>query len=272
MDEILIEDKKYVSSRQAAKITGYAKDYIGQLCREGRVPARLVGRSWYVLEAAIQDHRFGNAMAVESVESIIKAPEPHPTWDAPRYEAISSAEVLPSINRLEKIHEPTPVEEDSDEERPEDSSKHLQDSWQAWFSRMSYSAPITVAPLPEDTKEESAEAAVEETDTEDEEVNIPIHAIHHSLSEDYEELLPRITRNDPEEGITQADQEDMPQIRPQKSSRQGSMRTIRAIRIVAVFLAVIMVSVAILGSGYVDSYIVSSKQARLISGMSVYNK
>lgn len=268
MDEILIEDKKYVSSKQAAKITGYAKDYIGQLCREGRVPARLVGRSWYVLEAAIQDHRFGNAMAVESVESIIKAPEPHPTWDAPRYEAISSAEVLPSINRLEKIHEPTPVEEDSDEERPEDSSKHLQDSWQAWFSRMSYSAPITVAPLSEDEKEKD----IEETDIEAEEVNIPIHAIHQSLSEDYEELLPRIP-HEPEEGLTQEDQqEDMPQIRPQKSSRQGSMRTIRAIRIVAVLLAMIMVSVAILGSGYVDSYIVSSSQARLIAGMSIYNK
>ena len=59
MDEILIEEKKYVSSKRAAKMTGYAKDYIGQLCREGRVPARLVGRSWYVLETAIQDHRFG---------------------------------------------------------------------------------------------------------------------------------------------------------------------------------------------------------------------
>ncbi|MHB1163603.1 MAG: hypothetical protein ACYCZZ_03760, partial [Minisyncoccota bacterium] len=59
MDELLIEGKKYISSKQAAKITGYAKDYIGQLCREGRVSARLVGRSWYVLEAAIQDHRFG---------------------------------------------------------------------------------------------------------------------------------------------------------------------------------------------------------------------
>ena len=60
MDELVIGDKKYVSSKQAAKVTGYAKDYIGQLCREGRVPARLVGRSWYVLESAIHDHRFGD--------------------------------------------------------------------------------------------------------------------------------------------------------------------------------------------------------------------
>ena len=276
MDEILIEEKKYVSSKQAAKLTGYAKDYIGQLCREGRVPARLVGRSWYVLEAAIQDHRFGNAMAVESVESIIKAPEPvlHPTWDTPRYEAISPAEVLPSINRLEEMREPAPIEQGSDEkEVPEDSSKHLQDSWQAWFSRMADSAPITVTPpLSEDKKEEGAGKVVEETGIEDEEVNIPIHAIHHPLSDDNEALLPRITKNAPEEESAQADQEDMRQIPLQKSSRNGGMRAMRTIRIFAVLLATIMASIAILGSGYVDSYILSNSQARLISGISVYNK
>ncbi len=59
MDELTFGGKKYISSKQAAKITGYAKDYVGQLCREGRVKARLVGRSWYVLEESIREHRFG---------------------------------------------------------------------------------------------------------------------------------------------------------------------------------------------------------------------
>lgn len=59
MDELLIGDEKYISTKRAAKITGYAKDYVGQLCREGRVSARQVGRAWYVLETAIKEHRFG---------------------------------------------------------------------------------------------------------------------------------------------------------------------------------------------------------------------
>ncbi len=58
MDEITIDDKTYISSKRAAAITGYAKDYVGQLCREGRVEARLIGRSWYVFEDSIRKHRF----------------------------------------------------------------------------------------------------------------------------------------------------------------------------------------------------------------------
>ncbi len=59
MEEIVFDGKKYISSKLAAKLTGYAKDYVGQLCRESRVTARLVGRSWYVLEDSIKEHRFG---------------------------------------------------------------------------------------------------------------------------------------------------------------------------------------------------------------------
>ncbi|CAN5773855.1 hypothetical protein BH11PAT2_BH11PAT2_10410 [soil metagenome] len=59
MDEITILDKTYISSKRAAEITGYAKDYVGQLCREGHVDAKMVGRSWYVFEPSILKHRFG---------------------------------------------------------------------------------------------------------------------------------------------------------------------------------------------------------------------
>ena len=59
MNELIIQGKKYISSKHAAELTGYAKDYIGQLCREGYVEATMVGRSWYVLETSIMAHRFG---------------------------------------------------------------------------------------------------------------------------------------------------------------------------------------------------------------------
>ncbi len=60
MDEITIGEKTYISSKRAAEITGYAKDYIGQLSREGYVDSKKIGRSWYVYEPSIRAHRFGD--------------------------------------------------------------------------------------------------------------------------------------------------------------------------------------------------------------------
>lgn len=91
MDEITIGEKTYISSKQAAKITGYAKDYIGQLCREGRVEARLVGRNWYVLDSAIREHRFGKKEEEAApAPEILQAEETldrSSTWKKPQYEA-----------------------------------------------------------------------------------------------------------------------------------------------------------------------------------------
>ncbi|OYV27047.1 MAG: hypothetical protein B7W98_02630, partial [Parcubacteria group bacterium 20-58-5] len=134
MDELLIEDKKYVSSKQAAKVTGYAKDYIGQLCREGRVPARLVGRSWYVLESAIHDHRFADQKAVPKK----KESEQSSVWESPRYEA-STAETLPSVKHSEEVEEAEALDENS-------FSQNLQDSWKAWFERV---AEATTPSIPD---------------------------------------------------------------------------------------------------------------------------
>lgn len=47
-DELLISGKNYISSKQAAKVTGYAQDYIGQLARAGNIEAQRVGGLWYV--------------------------------------------------------------------------------------------------------------------------------------------------------------------------------------------------------------------------------
>ena len=57
MDELVVDGEKYISSKRAARLSGYAKDYIGQLCRAGKIESKMVGRSWYVKESAIKDHR-----------------------------------------------------------------------------------------------------------------------------------------------------------------------------------------------------------------------
>lgn len=67
MDELKIGEEVYISTKRAARVTGYAKDYIGQLCREGRVEAKLVGRSWYVREESLRGHRFGEGEETPTV-------------------------------------------------------------------------------------------------------------------------------------------------------------------------------------------------------------
>lgn len=50
MDEMILSNRKYVTTKRAARVTGYAQDYIGQLIRSGKLKATKVGKSWFVAE------------------------------------------------------------------------------------------------------------------------------------------------------------------------------------------------------------------------------
>ncbi|MSR71328.1 MAG: hypothetical protein EXS50_01465, partial [Candidatus Taylorbacteria bacterium] len=56
-NEVYHDGKKYISTKSAALRFGYAHDYVGQLCRSGKVDAKMVGRSWYVSEIAIRNYK-----------------------------------------------------------------------------------------------------------------------------------------------------------------------------------------------------------------------
>jgi hypothetical protein len=56
-ESIVFDGKTYISSKRAAEMVGYTSDYVGQLCRAGKIDAKLVGRNWYVVESSIQAHR-----------------------------------------------------------------------------------------------------------------------------------------------------------------------------------------------------------------------
>ena len=56
-DIIILEGKNYISARRASKLMNYAQDYVGQLCRGGKVDARMIGRSWFVTEESLKAHR-----------------------------------------------------------------------------------------------------------------------------------------------------------------------------------------------------------------------
>jgi hypothetical protein len=145
MDELVIEDKKYLSSKKAAKLTGYAKDYVGQLCREGKVEARLVGRNWYVLENSIMDHRFGSVSDVKEGDQLIA---PIPTaetgidsrnsleykWSSPVYTTESYSFLPTEVAPPHEVpSERVPLEENID--TSPQVLNDMQSAWQEWFDK-----------------------------------------------------------------------------------------------------------------------------------------
>ena len=56
-DDLYLSGKKYISARRAAEITGYTSDYVGQLCRAGKVDATMVGRGWFISQESILLHK-----------------------------------------------------------------------------------------------------------------------------------------------------------------------------------------------------------------------
>jgi hypothetical protein len=57
MEEISVNGESYVKASQIARELGYTSDYVGQLCRQKKVAATLVGRTWYVKEADLREHK-----------------------------------------------------------------------------------------------------------------------------------------------------------------------------------------------------------------------
>ena len=109
-DSLTLEGRKYVSSGRAARLYGYTKDYVGQLCRSGKLDAQLIGRSWYVSEDSIRKHKLG-------VHYTLKNPKKTKASDTKKDEstivikAISddSREMHPRHNSVSRDEEPVSV-------------------------------------------------------------------------------------------------------------------------------------------------------------------
>lgn len=62
----------YVKASVLAKRHRYTTDYIGQLCRQNKVDAQLVGRAWYVNENSLLTHKIDRKKDTRSNEIISK--------------------------------------------------------------------------------------------------------------------------------------------------------------------------------------------------------
>ncbi|MEI6843622.1 MAG: hypothetical protein WCK48_03930, partial [bacterium] len=55
--DLFFENKKYILVKNASALTGYSKDYIGQLSRSGKIDSRRIGRAWYVCEESLLKYK-----------------------------------------------------------------------------------------------------------------------------------------------------------------------------------------------------------------------
>ena len=56
-NSLILQDKNYISARRVQELFGYSSDYVGQLCRLGKIEAKMIGRTWFVTEKSIIDHK-----------------------------------------------------------------------------------------------------------------------------------------------------------------------------------------------------------------------
>ncbi len=57
MSDVVIDRQKLVSTTRASELSGYSKDYIGQLCREEKLLCRRMSGHWYVSESSVREYK-----------------------------------------------------------------------------------------------------------------------------------------------------------------------------------------------------------------------
>lgn len=265
-----IGDKTYISSKRAAEITGYAKDYIGQLCREGRVNARLVGRNWYVLEESLRSHRFGEEPKKRAEEQENKIQEDGvvaPTWEVSRYEAEEPVRI-PELE--DTSHTDSPDISTKETRQPGDQSivADMQTAWKDWFLKRGHEQEEVVeTPVMTEVMQDQGEkpALGEVVSAEESEKPVSVHIERISMEEKRPEevSLPR---------------EEKPRVfdeilKEKRMSLETKNWLRRVIVVISTVMALSSLSVALLGSGIFDSYVASPVPGlefiRYLSGVSV---
>jgi len=62
---LFFDNKKYISAKEASSITGYSKDYIGQLARANKIDSKRISRIWYVGEESLLNYKnFSNKLGL----------------------------------------------------------------------------------------------------------------------------------------------------------------------------------------------------------------
>jgi hypothetical protein len=109
MDELILEDKRYISTRRAGKENGYHSDYMGQLIRSGKVKGQKVGRSWYIEEESLA-HYLGKPFTAPTPTSAARASAPTPKVAEDPIEEVVQESIEVVQEPVQEVR-PTPVRE-----------------------------------------------------------------------------------------------------------------------------------------------------------------
>ena len=78
-ESIILDRMNFISAKRAAEVSGYTADYVGQLCRSGKLESRRVGTAWFVSEKSLLNHCVISAqessLEVQKIEVAPKAVE-----------------------------------------------------------------------------------------------------------------------------------------------------------------------------------------------------
>ncbi|MBU6390407.1 hypothetical protein KGQ31_02570, partial [Patescibacteria group bacterium] len=105
----IFNGKKFISARQAARLTGYASDYVGQLCRAGKVDSKMVGRSWYVSEESILLYqKVNDAPDISKIVDIVTNGTEHKFGQSDRIDSVvvSESSVVPDERPIAPVYVP----------------------------------------------------------------------------------------------------------------------------------------------------------------------
>ncbi|MFC1731677.1 hypothetical protein ACFL6I_15275 [candidate division KSB1 bacterium] len=83
-NSITLEGVDYISSKRAAQVMGYTQDYIGQLCRGGKIEARQIGRGWYVPKSVVY----------KSTDKVVEKKQEIPQKEVSKVEALGDVVVF----------------------------------------------------------------------------------------------------------------------------------------------------------------------------------
>ncbi len=238
MDELIIDEEKYISSKHAAKITGYAKDYVGQLCREGRIEARLVGRSWYVLESSVREHRYGKETVVSAPDEDVSPKEESVQRTEMPYTATYIPEEKPYLPELEERVEVESIPEAVKSSKNEVAGiSDMQSVWKEWFDTRHLNVSESAG--------QDSEAQIDE-----QEVDTPVN-VHRERGEESSSLGHLEYEN---EEIEEYTEEEEP-VRPASRKIRPPVFASTVVRAALIALSIVVVGVAALGTGAADQYL-----------------
>lgn len=103
-EALILEHKTFISAKRASEIFGYASDYVGQLCRAGKLECKMVGRSWFVTEESIKKHQTLVAQDADQKthEDIQPVPKKEETLvlEVPVIQAVAPVQVQPLVKSI----------------------------------------------------------------------------------------------------------------------------------------------------------------------------